>query len=189
MAYYAGKRARKAWSDPVEAPAGEVRLCEWPGCRNEGLYRAPWSRDELQRYRWFCLEHVRAYNKSWNYYDGMDDDEVEADVRRDTVWQRPSWPMGSRQQDRGYGPGRIRDGFGFFDDGPHEAPKRPVTAEERAMAALDLSPPVTISMVKARYKKLVKIHHPDANGGDKAAEEKFKEISEAYRIVMDSLAP
>jgi curved DNA-binding protein CbpA len=57
------------------------------------------------------------------------------------------------------------------------------------MATLDLTPPVTIVALKTRYKKLVKLYHPDANGGDKAAEEKFKDISEAYRIVMGSLTP
>jgi len=187
MAYDTGKRTRQERRDPVEAPAGDVRSCEWVGCGDEGLYRAPWSRDELQRYRWFCLEHVRTYNKSWNYYAGMDDCQVEADVRRDTVWQRPSWPLGSRLHGPGFRPERITDGFGFFDDGPYPAPKKPATAEERAMVTLDLTPPVTIIALKARYKQLVKLYHPDANGGDKAAEEKFKDISEAYRIVMDSL--
>ena len=57
------------------------------------------------------------------------------------------------------------------------------------MATLDLTPPVTIVDLKARYKQLVKRYHPDANGGDKASEEKFKDISEAYRIVMGSLTP
>ena len=189
MAYNAGKRTRQEWLAPEEVPADDARSCEWTGCGDEGLYRAPWSRDELRRYRWFCLEHVRTYNKTWNYYAGMDDHQVEADVRRDTVWRRPSWPLGSRQHGSGFRAGRISDGFGFFDDGPHEAPKRPAPAEERAMAALDLTPPVTIAAVKTRYKQLVKLHHPDANGGDKVAEEKFKEVSEAYRIVMGSLAP
>jgi hypothetical protein len=188
MAYNTGRRTRQEWRGPAEAPAGETRSCEWTGCGDEGLYRAPWSRDQLSRYRWFCLEHVRSYNRSWNYYEGMDDRQVEADVRRDTVWQRPSWPLGSRRHGAGFRRARFSDGFGFFDDGACEAPKRPTTAEERAMAVLDLSPPVTIAAVKARYKQLVKLYHPDANGGDKAAEEKFKDVSEAYRIVMGSLA-
>jgi DnaJ-class molecular chaperone len=42
-------------------------------------------------------------------------------------------------------------------------------------------------MVKARYKELVKRHHPDANGGDKSAEERFKTVSEAYRTLMSTL--
>ena len=69
--------------------------CEWIGCDRDGLYRAPRSRRELRQYWWFCLEHVREYNAAWNYYAGMSDNEVEADVRFDTVWQRPSWPLGA----------------------------------------------------------------------------------------------
>ena len=64
-----------------------------------------------------------------------------------------------------------------------------MTAEERALVILDLRPPVSVAIVKTRYKELVKRHHPDANGGDKAAEERFKQISEAYRTVMNSLVP
>ena len=51
-----------------------------------------------------------------------------------------------------------------------------------------LSGPVTVDTVKARYKELVKRHHPDTNGGDKGGEEKIKEINEAYQIIMDMLA-
>ena len=64
-----------------------------------------------------------------------------------------------------------------------------MAAEERALLVLDLRPPVTIAIVKTRYKELVKLHHPDATGGDKASEERFKQISEAYRTVMHSLMP
>jgi curved DNA-binding protein CbpA len=53
---------------------------------------------------------------------------------------------------------------------------------------LDLSLPVTLLEVKARYKQLVKRHHPDANGGDKAAEERLKIINEAYATLRHSLA-
>ena len=39
--------------------------------------------------------------------------------------------------------------------------------------------------VKKAYRKLAKQHHPDRNPGDKAAEAKFKEISEAYEVLSD----
>ena len=71
-----------------------VRNCDWPGCNDDGLHRAPKSRDELNSYHYFCKIHVRQYNKGWNYYIGMSDAEVEEDVRKDTVWHRPSWPLG-----------------------------------------------------------------------------------------------
>src|SRR3954447_8494452 len=96
--------------DPVltAEPALPVRPCDHPGCEAGGDFRAPRSRLELDRYYWFCLEHVRAYNVAWNYYAGMSQSEIEAEIRRDTVWQRPSWKLGER-----HGPGpRISDPFG-----------------------------------------------------------------------------
>jgi hypothetical protein len=65
-----------------------------PGCGAQGEYRAPKSRQNLQEYWWFCLEHVRAYNGSWDFYKGMSPGQIEAQLRADTAWQRPSWPLG-----------------------------------------------------------------------------------------------
>jgi DnaJ domain len=165
------------------------RCCEWMGCDRDGLYPAPRSRWQLRQYRWFCLEHVREYNAAWNYYAGMSDNEVEADIRADTVWQRPSWPLGVAMRCCGWRSHAIGDGFGPFHQARTAPRREPVTAEERALVILDLRPPVSVAIVKTRYKELVKRHHPDANGGDKAAEERFKQISEAYRTVMNSLVP
>lgn len=39
--------------------------------------------------------------------------------------------------------------------------------------------------IKKAYRKLAMEHHPDRNNGDKAAEEKFKEITEAYEVLRD----
>ena len=177
--------------DPAPATDQEKRPCDWPGCDGEGLFRAPRSPRELYAYQWFCLDHVRQYNAAWNYYDGMDDTEVEADVRRDTVWHRPSWPLGGAGRTGFDGVGHIKDPFGLFDEAEAEPPRRGRTAspEEQAMVVLDLRPPLSTAAVKARYKELVKRHHPDANGGDKASEEKFKQITQAYETIMDSLTP
>ena len=165
----------------------DMRACERPGCRASGEFRAPRSPRELDVYLWFCKEHIREYNKSWNFYANMGEAEVEADVRRDTVWRRASWPLGVRNGTAGF---RISDGFGYFNEAPRRKdpiPPRRETAEELALGVLDLESPVTAATVKARYKELVKRHHPDANGGTKASEEKFKEIALAYRTVLDSL--
>lgn len=163
----------------------DLRCCQWMGCTQDALYPAPRSRTQLREYWWFCLDHVRAYNAKWNYYAGMTDAEVEADLRRDTVWQRPTWRLGGFDRGAGRGP-RITDGFGFFGDEQAESPRR-LDAFEQALMVMELRPPVTVEIVKARYKLLVKRFHPDANGGDKASEERFKEIGEAYRIVRKSL--
>jgi DnaJ domain len=165
------------------------RPCDHPGCLAGGDFRAPKSRLQLHEYFWFCLEHVRAYNAAWNYYAGMSETEIEAEIRHDTVWQRPSWKLGDR-----HGPthaNRVRDYVGVFSNGSQagswqedrrasEAVRRVLSAREQALAIFEIEPPFTPVRLKARYKALVKLHHPDAHGGDKAAEEKLKIINQAY---------
>jgi hypothetical protein len=169
------------------------RRCQAPGCAEEGVHRAPISRDRLNEYYWFCMEHVRQYNLAWDYFAGMSEQEIERQRRFDTVWQRPSWPFGRFGEHAGSGAGyRIHDGFGFFSEGPNgtngaEA-ARPQTAEQKALALFDLEEPVTFDDVRARYMALVKQLHPDANGGDPEAEERLKIINQAYAALKISFA-
>jgi DnaJ-like protein len=184
-------------TDPVVtvAPAPPTRLCDHPGCEAGGEFRAPRSRLELDSYYWFCLEHVRGYNAAWNYYAGMSESEIEAEIRRDTVWQRPSWKLGQR-----HGPAfeaRINDPLGLYNgkegqqqrrNGKHrpDTASRVASAREQALAVFDIDLPFTQTSLKARYKVLVKLHHPDAHGGDKEAEEKLKIINQAYTTLKAS---
>ena len=184
-------KRRSKWYDPQTVDeAGKPRCCDWPGCEAAAGYRAPRSRDELNNYYWFCLEHVRNYNKSWNFYEGMGDVEVEAEVRSDTTWNRPTWPLGARPGGPRLGDKEFRDDFGFFEAATtaKEKRRRVMSPWEKGLNTMGLKPPVTTQQIKARYKELVKRYHPDANGGDKGAEEKFKQISQAYRTVIDSLS-
>lgn len=182
-----------------EAPE---RPCDRTDCGEPAYYRAPKDRDRLDEYHWFCLDHVREYNKAWNYYAGMSQDEVEADTRRDTTWQRPTWPLGARaggQQRHARGTTTFHDGFGYFNgDGDGEERQRrngharaagfhPSSQEAHAMDIMDLDAPLTLTGLKTRYKELAKLHHPDANGGDKLAEERLKEINEAYSTLKKAL--
>ena len=174
-------RSRSAIPFTAAAQA-RLRPCERPGCAADGDYRAPRSRASLESYYWFCLEHVREYNAAWNYYSGMSEAEIEAEIRNDTVWQRPTWPLGARCGDL-HGPA-VRDDFGIFGAGgpaaAERAHRRPPSAEEAALELFALQPPFTLVRLKARYKELVKLHHPDAHGGDKEAEERLKAINQAY---------
>lgn len=165
-----------------------------PDCAAAGEYRAPKSRTALNEYHWFCLDHVRAYNAAWDYYKGMSPAQIEAETRRDTMWQRPTWPLG-RTGSRSWlddeelrdplemlAAGRVRRG------GPEQPKRRQAPAELREpLATLGLEWPVTLDEVKARYKQLAKRHHPDANGGDRAAEERLKVINLAYAAVRTQL--
>jgi hypothetical protein len=181
-------RPRLGYSDePTPVPP---RPCDHPGCAGSGDFRAPRSRAALDDFYWFCLDHVRAYNASWNYYAGMSSADIEAAIRHDTVWQRPTWPLGARI-------GQLRGakwrGFGLFDldeeTPPEHTPKRPRSLQEKALALFDLSPPLTLAGLKMRYKELVKRHHPDVHGGDKEAEERLKEINVAYSTLKASYFP
>ncbi len=178
------------------------KKCDHAGCKAEGLYRAPKSRKQLRDYYYFCIDHVQAYNKAWNYHAGMSASEIEAHLRAAVIGDRPLWPLGVRgNQFFGRGGKRYRDPFdnrfGFAeemgsgpDDGPHaEARLRPATLEDQALATLGLTPPADIATIKQHYKRLVKRYHPDANGGgDQAAEEQLKRINEAYAILKKRAA-
>ncbi|MCC6467935.1 MAG: DnaJ domain-containing protein [Alphaproteobacteria bacterium] len=190
-------------------PEPARRACDVPGCKETGEYRAPKARDKLDQHYWFCLEHVRQYNAAWDYYAGMSIDEIEAHRRADQTWRRPSWPLGGQKQDR-----TIRfdlfDGMGILDDieiaganraqgsgrgkggkdsGASRAHQAIAEAARRALAVLDLDPPVDFATIKLRYKELVKRHHPDANGGDKSAEERLKIINEAFTVLKGFYMP
>mgnify|MGYP006271541111 CR=1 FL=1 len=168
-----------------------ARGCDHPGCAAEGEFRAPRSRKELDSFYWFCLDHVRAYNQAWDYYRGMSPEEIERERRRDTVGQRPSWPMGPRGEGvlkarlHGLDPDALDAALRRLmgDDDPPPRRARPATPEEEALRTLDLEPGASPEEIKARYKSLVKRHHPDANGGDKAAEERLKSINQAYTLL------
>ena len=183
--------------------------CDWPGCQSDGDHRAPKSREQIREYRWFCLEHVRIYNRSWNYYEGMSDEQVGRFVRSDTTWNRPTWPLGDQKNSashsdlgaaygsEGFGLGyeNLDDPLGFFTaetsfkQSASITPNASLSAVERkALATLDLDTSVTVLELRARYKLLVKRHHPDVTGGDKKSEERFKQINEAYETIMNYLA-
>jgi hypothetical protein len=170
---------------PSRRPA--ARSCNIAGCGEAGEHRAPRSRENLDEFYWFCLEHVREYNKSWNYCRGMDGDQIEQEIRNDTVWRRPTWPLGPQMSaaHRRFEAEWRAHRFGFHDDRespPNGSPGAASagTPEQKALHCMDLVAPVNLTQLKARYKEPVKQFHPDANGGDKAAEERLKEINHAY---------
>ena len=173
--------------DDEEQTSSRTRLCEAEGCRAEAHYPAPKSRDALRDYFWFCLEHVRAYNKSWNYYEGLQGAALEAEIRRATTWERPSWKFATGKPVEEM----FDDPMGVFDfdkTGSAEFRGRQLSPEERrAWKTLQMEPVADLDAVKSQYKQLAKAHHPDINGGDAGAEERLKEINLAYDFIRKSL--
>lgn len=163
------------------------RPCDHPGCKGKGEYRAPKSRD-LDEYYWFCLKHVREYNKNWNYYSGTDEYDIEDVIKSDNAWQQKNRRFSiNPAYYKAYL--RAKDNFGFFDgseelkDGPQT--KINYTPEvAKAMRVMGIKKLSTIDALKKRYKALVKKYHPDVNGGNKEMEEKFKNIGQAYKVLL-----
>lgn len=174
----------------------EGRTCDHPTCDEAGDHRAPKSPTELNDYYWFCFQHVSEYNKAWNYYKGLTEDEIEKEMERDIMGRRPTWPLGMRVGRMAGKFGTVDDDFddttGLFDRDRIEAAealaekRKARTEEDQALQTLQLKPPVDMTTVKARYKALAKKFHPDANDGDEAAEDRLKAINEAYTILKKS---
>ena len=175
--------------EPTRRPEPVKRVCQHSDCPGAGGYRAPKSRDRLSDYYWFCLEHVREYNQAWDYFVDMSEAEIEAQRRDDTVWERPSWPLGA-DLNRAEARAREQMDAEFGLGGGASGKRRPAPdahrEDEKALAVLDLKRPVSFPEIKARYITLAKRLHPDANGGDKAAEEQLKLVNEAYATLKNS---
>ncbi|MEN3974341.1 J domain-containing protein [Emcibacter sp. SYSU 3D8] len=183
--------------------ASDSRVCEWPGCDEHGGHRAPKGRDRLEDYYWFCLGHVREYNRSWDYFAGMKDAEFETMLRSTATWERPTWPLGGRGGDRSAWPfwaakEAVADFMGDPDPGArtlHE-PERVATRsrlkqrDRQALAALELPETASLQDIKKRFKQLVKRYHPDATGPaqkpSRAIEERLRNVIQAYSHLMDS---
>jgi DnaJ domain len=173
--------------------------CEWTGCGNAATHRAPKGRGHEHEYWRFCLEHVREYNHSYNFFAGMSDEAVARYQKDAITGHRPTWKMGT-------GGGRARldpaspygaaDPFGVFQEfggGARRRPEQPRVeartvhnAARKALHALNLEEDATRTEIKARFKMLVKRHHPDANGGSTVSEDKLREIIAAYNYLKSA---
>jgi hypothetical protein len=190
-------RTRPRCEDAITA--GSDAACGHPGCGLAGLYRAPQGRGREGQYFHFCLDHVRAYNASYNYFKDMSDDAVAAYQKADLYGHRPTWRMGVNGQAAegnaklhgAFSDPTLDDAFGLFGrrgfshgSGPAKAPEpRLGNAARKALDTLGLEPGVDRAALKARYKELVKRLHPDANGGDRSHEDQLREIINAYNYL------
>jgi hypothetical protein len=189
-------RIRIAPERPV-VDDGAPQPCEWHGCSELGGYRAPKGRMREGQYHNFCLDHVREYNKGYNYFAGMADDDIVAYQRSAATGHRPTWKMGV---EKGRPPAdadfkawqaAFSGPFGMFADGARKAHRAEAEPRQRVVnnlaqksfAALDLEGNERGAEIKARYKSLVKLLHPDANGGDRSSEDRLRQIIQAYHYL------
>ena len=175
----------------------QAPLCQWKGCTAGGLYRAPMGRGREGQYLRLCLEHVREFNASYNYFAGMSNAEVEAYQKDSLTGHRPTWKVAANSWSHGTGVfhgggGRGRrfvdphDVFRWRESRQADAKRTLKPLELKALQALDLTDGADRLEIKARFKELVKRHHPDANGGDKRSEDKLREIIQAYNYLKQA---
>jgi len=162
------------------------RQCDIDGCTHVGEFRAPKDRS-LKSYYYFCLNHVTDYNRAWNFFDGMNDTDIQDHIYSSLFGDRPTWryasfgdleeklrhhAFGFRHHYRDEDPQRLRD---------HVIPAD--TPEGEAMKIMGLVPPVDLGRIKEKYKQLAKKYHPDCNPDNPEAEEMLKDINMAYTVL------
>jgi hypothetical protein len=173
----------------VVAPP-KPRPCAVKGCKAEGAFRVPKSREELSTYIWLCQLHARKHNENWDYFAGMSESQIEHFREEALTGHRPTWPIGKRAAGLPGGKGNyhVEDGYAVFDseDRPAE-PRKPVRVvtklQSQAFDILNLDSSASLNEIKARYKELVKRFHPDANGGNRGNEERLKQVIKAYGVL------
>jgi hypothetical protein len=188
------KAEAEARAEDLGLKPGE-RLCDHQGCRLAGVARAPKSRDLLEDHYWFCQAHAAEYNRSWNFFAGLTDDQIRAKQEEELVTGgRPTWEFkagrGSREAAAAASRGFFRDAFGIFGRGPQQAAadkaafeKRLGRLERNALADLDLDATADAATIRKRYTELLKRCHPDANGGDRSTEHKLQRVIKAFRTL------
>jgi DnaJ-domain-containing protein 1 len=181
-------------SDDVGLKPGE-RPCDHPGCRQAGVARAPKSRHMLDEHYWFCQPHAADYNRSWNFFAGMSDEQVrERQTEESFTGGRPTWSFkagrGSREAAAAASKGFFRDAFGIFGKNQAQATAEKAAydrglgrLERGALADLDLDATADAATIRRRYTELLKRTHPDANGGDRSTEHKLQRVIRAFRTL------
>ena len=160
------------------------RICSNPKCKELGLYPAPKSRDQLREYLYFCINCIRDFNKSWNYFEGLNEEELEVEIRKSVTWDRPSWKFGTKNINYDF-----EKAFNEFENKKCKKSKKVLNKKlENAFIILDLSNDASIKEVKAKYKFLAKKWHPDVQNENKSKiyKDKFINITNAYKTILES---
>ncbi|MGY4626988.1 J domain-containing protein [Bradyrhizobium sp. USDA 4486] len=174
-------------------------LCEWPGCQNKATHPAPKGRDNARAYWHFCIKHVRKYNQSYNFFSGMDAEAIARYQKDALTGHRPTWKIGENISARPMTGSTAKfeddcdalcmlvelDGRAGARRRAEAKPKvrKVFNAEGKALQVMGLNASATLGEIKAKYKMLVKQHHPDANGGDRSTEDRLVEIIKAYQYL------
>ena len=184
-------RGKRGMSGAFET---STRACVHEGCTESGQYRAPKSPDNLDEYFWFCKTHVREYNLKWNFFTGATEEEMEAQMDKDRVWGRETKPFGRpSEEQRAWARLGVDDPHQVLGEKATQNPGRAVTGtrrlpptERRALEILEARDTWTKGEIRKQYRSLIKVLHPDMNGGDRSDEERLQEVVWAWEQIKES---
>jgi hypothetical protein len=172
--------------------AGQREQCAHPGCGEAGEFRAPGERrpnfDGPGDWRWLCLDHVRAFNDKYNYFNGMTTEEIEAAQTPYGGWERQTRAFAAGGGDP---PPRWSDFSDPLDaigarfrhkmaEGPRSDGREISATDRKWLRVLGLSVEADRRALRQRYLDLVRRYHPDKNGGDRSHEKALQAVIEAY---------
>ena len=159
-------------------------ICDWNNCNEIGEYKAPIEKDNSKKYRLLCLEHVKEFNKNWNYFSGMDDSQVIDFLKSDMIWHKPTQSFSSSDNFfKILWNNTLKDELdkdkinGEFN---HMRQFKFDNKDIKAFEILGVSVGLKWQKIQEKFKSLVKKFHPDINAGNKKYEEKLKQITLAY---------
>ena len=158
-------------------------ICDWEMCENEGIYKAPIERDNSKKYRLLCLEHIKIFNKKWNYFENMSDEQIEYFVKSDITWHKSTKSFGSSENFFNIlWNNALEDKLNIFNSKSYKDYKKTKISntDKDAFDIMDLKYDSKWEEIHIRFKTLVKKYHPDKNQGSKKFENKLKQITLAY---------
>ena len=159
-------------------------ICEWDNCMESGEFKAPLEKDNSKKYRLLCEEHIKLFNKNWNYFDGMCQNEIEDFLKSDLTWHRPTQKFAS--SDNFFNilwNNALNDKFNFFKQENNINNLNGTKLYEKdkdALRMMGLELNASWPIIQKRFKTLVKKFHPDRNSGNKQFENKLKKVTLAY---------
>jgi DnaJ-domain-containing protein 1 len=189
----AKKRSTRGRRGMTGASETSTRPCDHQGCEEHGAFRAPRSPGALDDYYWFCKDHVREYNLKWNFFEGVTEQDFLRQVDDDRLWGRATKPFGPRAEEaRAWSRLGVDDPHQVLGENATRNPGRAAGSrrlpptERRAVEILDVRDTATRTEIRKAYKALVKVLHPDMNGGDRSQEEQLAEVVWAWEQLRES---
>ena len=173
--------------------------CAVDGCVQVGEFRAPDPQgnapgfDGPGDWRFLCLDHVRAFNGGYNYFNGMSPDEIDDAQTIYGGWDRSTRTFATN----GSPPPKWADFADPLDaigarfrarTEPRKDGRVLTDGERRALKVLGLGTDADRRVLRTRYAELVRKYHPDRNGGDRTHEKALQAVIEAYTKLKSAAA-